>query len=82
MVATLIVFRNAISHVRYNEARTHLANMKNSLRTISQMVCSGGLNVNSGPRYNTYKSEAREISKQLQVRGDPVSPCDVYDARN
>ena len=67
LVSTLVVFRNNISHARYNEARGHLALMKNALRTTAAIVISSGVGVKDGPRAETYKLETREILKQLQV---------------
>jgi predicted membrane chloride channel (bestrophin family) len=68
MIGTLVVFRNNISHGRYNEARAHLATMKNGLRTAAVIVLTTGINVKEGPRFEAYKAEAKEIIKQLQVR--------------
>ena len=74
LIATLVVFRNNISHARFNEARSHASVAKNALRTVCGIVLSGGHNVSDTVRYEQYKREAREITRQLQVgpRGSVV----------
>ncbi len=41
----LVVFRNNISHLRYNEARVHLSNVKNGLRSVMELLSGCGIQV-------------------------------------
>ncbi len=87
MSTTLVVFRNAVSHTRYNESRSHLSVLKNALRTTLALVLSGGIAAESGERAATFRNEAKEIALLLQVgfsstAVDPLSPPSRIDHRS
>ena len=75
IVLRLIVFRNVVSHRRYNEARAHLSNIKNSLRGTYSVVLSSAIGASTGERHEILKAECREIGKQLQVASRRTSFC-------
>ncbi len=76
-MATLVVFRNNISHARYNEARAHLSVVKNGIRSVLSIVSGCGVNVNEGERAVVFRKEVAEIARQLQVRWSPHPARDV-----
>ena len=69
-MSTLVVFRNNVSHGRYNESRGHLSVIKNSLRSVYTIVLSSGIGASTGERREVMKAECREIGKQIQVTID------------
>ena len=83
LIATLVVFRNNISHARFNEARNHLTIAKNALRTVAGVMLSGGYNLHDGERYELFKSDAREVIRKLQVCvALPGTPDGVWGSRS
>ena len=71
-MATLVIFRNNISHNRYNEARVHLANVKNGLRDVLALVVGSGRDVKDPQRLQVHRAEARVIATHLLVGGGPA----------
>jgi predicted membrane chloride channel (bestrophin family) len=61
------VFRNNVSHARYNEARLSLTNIKTAIRTIADTAFACVSNADSDARKLAHKDECREITKALQV---------------
>ena len=71
-MSTLVVFRNLISHGRFNEARRHLSVMKNGIRTIFCVMLGSSLVETDPARELQLKAECREIGRHLQVRGPSI----------
>ncbi len=62
-----MVFRNNVSHARYNEARMLLTTIKNALRGTAALVHTVAGNTSTPEVMEKYKFECKEITKGLQV---------------
>ena len=74
LVSTLLVFRNNLSHARYNEARLLIGQVKNALRTFYQElhVCVPELllAVLKDPEsddVNNYREKSLDVMKMAEV---------------
>ena len=74
-MSTLLVFRNNLSHARYNEARMLVGLVKNGLRTSYQQYHTGVLDLIASlamdtvdPRALASQAHSIEIMKLMEVR--------------
>ena len=76
LVSTLLVFRNNLSHARYNEARLLIGQTKNALRTFYQQVhvCMPEVMIAvlknpESDEVNEYREKSLDVMKMAEVCG-------------